>query len=95
MAPDMIMAAWQDTYLAAKYRRVAARRGPMKAIVAVERATLVAIWNILTNGVFYQDLGGDFYTRRNPDKAKKRALHQLEQMGYTVILSSQETAVAG
>jgi transposase len=83
------------TYLAAKYRRVAARRGPMKAIVAVERAMLVAIWNMLTNGVFYEDLGGDFYARRNPDKAKKRALDQLEQMGYTVTLSPRGTAVAG
>lgn len=36
----------RDTYLAAKYRRVAARRGPLRANVAVQRALLVAIWNI-------------------------------------------------
>jgi hypothetical protein len=29
---------------------------------------------MLTNGAFYEDLGGDFYTKRNPGKAKTRAL---------------------
>jgi len=83
------------TYLAAKYRRVASRRGPVKAIVAVERVMLVAIWSMLTNGVFYEDLGGDYYTQRNPSKAKQRALDQLRQMGYDVTLNPTNTAVAG
>jgi len=81
------------TYLAAKYRRVASRRGPVKAIVAVERVMLVAIWNMLTNGVFYEDLGGDYYTQRDPAKAKQRALDQLRQMGYDVTLNLTNTAV--
>jgi len=33
----------RDTYLAAKYRRIAARRGPLRANVAVQRTLLVAI----------------------------------------------------
>ena len=91
----MSAARSKDTYLAAKYRRIASRRGPIKAIVAVEHAMLIAIWNMLTNGVFYEDLGGDFYARRNPDKTKQRALDQLRQMGYTVTLSPLQTAVTG
>ncbi len=69
----------RDTYLAAKYRRIAARRGPVKAIVAVEQTMLIAIWNMLTTGALYDDLGGDFYTRRNPDKDKNRAVDQLRK----------------
>ena len=38
------------TYLAAKYRRIAARRGPKKALVAVEHAILIAIWNMAHTG---------------------------------------------
>ena len=91
----MSAARSKDTYLAAKYRRIASRRGPIKAIVAVEHAMLIAIWNMITNGVFYDDLGGDFYTRRNPDKTTQRALNQLRQMGYTVTLSPVQNAVAG
>ena len=91
----MSAARSKDTYLAAKYRRIASRRGPIKAIVAVEHAMLIAIWNMLTNGVLYDDLGGDFYTRRNPNKTKQRALDQLKQMGYDVTLRPVKTAVAG
>jgi len=77
----------RDTYLAAKHRRIAARRGPVKAIVAVEHAMLIAIWNMLTTGAFYQDPGGDFCSRLNPDKAKHRAIDQLRKMGYDVTLN--------
>jgi transposase len=85
----------RDTYLATRYRRIAGRRGPQKAVVAVEHAMLTAIWHMLTHGVPYTDPGGDFYTRRNPDKARNRAIDQLRQLGYTVTLSPQPSAVTG
>jgi hypothetical protein len=53
----------RDTYLAAKYRRIATRRGPLRANVAVQRALLVAIWNIATTNTPYHDPGGDYFTR--------------------------------
>jgi len=74
------------TYLGAKYRRIAARRGPIKAIVAVQHAILIAIWNMGTTGTLYDDPGPDFYTRLHPDKAKHRAIEQLQRMGYSVTL---------
>ncbi|UDM37044.1 IS110 family transposase (plasmid) [Mycobacterium ulcerans] len=76
----------RDTYLAAKYRRVAARRGPLRANVAVQRALLVAIWNIATTNTGYHDPGGDYFTRLNPQKARHNAVRQLEAMGYHVTL---------
>lgn len=85
----------KNTYLAAKYRRIASRRGPIKAIVAIEHAMLIAIWTMLTHGAFYEDLGGDYYTRRNPDKTKQHALNQLKQMGYTVTLTPPPNTAAG
>jgi len=56
----------KDTYLAARYRRIAARRGPVRAVVAIERTILTAAWNMLTYHAAYTDLGGDYYTRRDP-----------------------------
>jgi transposase len=76
----------KDTYFSAKYRRIAARRGPMKAIVAVEHSILVAAWNMLTNGDLYRDPGADYFTRRIPAKTKARAISQLEALGYRVSL---------
>lgn len=83
----MSAAKSHDTYLSAKYRRIASRRGPIKAIVALEHAMLIAIWNMLTTGTTYYDLGGDYYTRLNPDRARNRALDQLHKMGYEVTLT--------
>ena len=83
----MSAARANGTYYAAKYRRIAARRGPVKAIVAIEHAMLIAIWNMLITGTLYSDPGADFYTRLNPDKAKNRALDQLRKMGYDVTLN--------
>jgi transposase len=80
-------ATQSNTYLAAKYRRIAARRGPMKALVAVEHATLVAIWHMTATGALYDDPGPDFYTRLHPDRAKHRAVEQLRAMGYNVTLN--------
>jgi len=40
----MSAARSHDTYLAATYRRITSRRGPIRAIVAVEHAILIAIW---------------------------------------------------
>ncbi len=58
----------------------------MKAIVAVEHAMLIAIWNMPTNGDFYRDPGADYFTQRQPVKTKARAIAQLQALGYHVDL---------
>lgn len=76
----------KGTYLAARYRRIASRRAPIKAVVAIEHTMLTTIWHMATTGAPYDDPGGDFYTRRHPEKAKRRAIEQLRAMGYQVTL---------
>lgn len=76
----------KNTYFSAKYKRIAARRGPMRAIVAVEHAMVIAAWNLLTNGDFYRDPGADYYTARQPAATKARAVNQLQALGYRVTL---------
>ena len=85
-AAAMSAARTKNTYFSAKYRRIASRRGPLKAIVAIEHAMLVAIWHMLHDGTLYSDPGEDFYTRRNPDRSRLRAVEQLQRMGYKVTL---------
>ncbi len=79
-------------YLHARYRRIASRRGPVKALVAIEHTLLIAIWHMLTRDVEFHDLGGEFYTQRNPDKTKQRALNQLRELGYHVTLEAIDQA---
>ena len=85
-AAAMSVARSKNTYLAAKFRRIASRRGPVKALVALEHAMLVAIWNMCSTGTYYADPGEDFFTRLHPDRARDRALEQLHRMGYAVTL---------
>ena len=66
--------------------QVANRRGPQRANVAIQHSILIAIWHMGTTGELYEDLGGDYYTRLNPERARTRAIRQLEAMGYHVTL---------
>jgi transposase len=43
-AAAMACAQNPHTYLGARYRRIAARRGPQKANVAIQHSMLIAIW---------------------------------------------------
>lgn len=85
-AAAMTCARSTNTYYGARYRRIASRRGPQKANVAIQHSMLIAIWHMGTTGTLYQDPGAEFFTRLHPDRAKNRAIGQLEAMGYTVTL---------
>lgn len=76
-----------DTYLSAQFWRLARRIGKKKAAVAVGHSILVICWHLITNDADYQDLGGDYFTRRNdPDRHRDRLIEQLHHLGYRVTL---------
>jgi transposase len=77
----------KDTYLAAQYRQIAARRGPNKATVAVAHSILFAAWHMLSNGETYNDLGRDYLTRRDTEAETRRLLSRLETLGHSVTIN--------
>jgi transposase len=87
----LVECAWaaarsRDTYLAAQYWRLARRIGKKKAAVAVGHSILVIAWHLLANDCDYADLGGDFFVRRDSDRARQRAVARLQALGYRVAL---------
>jgi transposase len=74
------------TYLAAQFWRLARRIGKKKAAIAVGHSILVICWHLLTNDSDYDDLGGDYFTRRNSDRHRDRLIAQLQGLGYRVTL---------
>jgi transposase len=86
-AAAMACAQNPRTYLRTRYRRIASRRGPQKANVAIQHSMLIAIWHMGTNGCLYDDPGADYFNQLHPERAKKRAIYQLEAMGYHVTLT--------
>jgi transposase len=76
----------KKSYYRALYHRLTARRGPKKAIVAVQHALLVALWHMLKHRVPHQDLGADYFDRRNTARIRRHHVRRLEKLGYQVLL---------
>lgn len=68
------------------------RCGKMKAIVATEHSIFTAVWQMLAEGECYHDPGSDFFTRKDPTRARNNAVRRLRNLGYDVTLSTQEAA---
>jgi len=82
-------AARTDTFFGGRYRRLVRRRGRQRALVAVARSILVAVWHLLDDpSVRFVDLGPDFYERRiNKDRRTHDLIRQLQALGHQVSLS--------
>jgi len=77
----------RNTYLSAQYWRLARRIGKKKAAVAVGHSILVICWHLLSNNADYDDLGGDYFARRdNTERHQDRLVQQLQDLGYQVTL---------
>ena len=77
----------RNTYVGAQYRRLAARRGPQRATIAVAHTMVVAAWHMLATGETYRELGADYFARRDdPQRRARHLARQLEQLGYQVAL---------
>jgi transposase len=78
-----------DTFLGERYRRIVKRRGKLKAIVAVARSILVAVWHLLADPTTrFHDLGSDYHTNRiDKEKRARNHIRQLEALGFAVTLA--------
>ncbi len=104
--PMLVQAAWAaiktQGRLQARYHKLVRRFGGPKNPVAVKKAitaiahTLLKIaYQVLRSGQPYQDLGADFYTRReSPEQRRAYLLRQLEKLspGCTITITPAEAA---
>jgi hypothetical protein len=54
---------------------------------------ICAIWHMLSTGETYRDLGGDYFTNRDPERQTRRLVAQLQRLGHHVTLT-EEAATA-
>jgi len=94
LSETLVQAAWaatrqKDSWLRARYYRLAKRVGRKRAIVAVAHSMIIAIWWMLHDDCDYQDLGGDFYDRfNNAETETRRLVRRLEHLGHHVSLDA-------
>ncbi len=79
-------------YPSIQYRRLIVRGGAKKALVAVGHTLLITVYYLLTRQEDYHDLSPLQLDEELRARAKKRAMQQLEAMGFDVTLSPKPVA---
>jgi transposase len=88
----LVQAAWaaarsKDTWMAARFWRLARKIGKKKAAIAVAHSIVIALWHMHTNQCDYVDLGTDWWDKRvNPRNETERLKRRLEALGHRVTL---------
>jgi transposase len=79
------------TYMQAHFRRLCSRRGAKKAVMAVAHSQFIrCVLLSASPGECYQDLGGDYFDRRNEQHVTQRLVNRLQALGYRVTLQPLE-----
>jgi transposase len=78
----------KGTYLAAQFRRIAARRGKGRAVIAVGHSVLVAISYMLTRREPSHELGAQYFDEHERDHVARRLVRRLERLGFAVTLEA-------
>jgi transposase len=80
------------TYLAARFRRLLVRRGKKKAAVAVGHTILTIAYALLLHGDTYHELTPTYLDDRQRARVQRRAIDQLQALGYEVSLIPRPSA---
>jgi len=88
----LLQGAWaaikdKGSYFRAQYQRIAARRGPKKAALAVAHSILVIGYTMLKTNTHFQDLRADYFFRLNEAELKRYYVRQLARTGLQVTLT--------
>jgi len=84
----------KGSYLAAQYRRLAARRGKKRATVAVAHSILVIAYHVLSRREPYRELGDNYFDERKRQSVANRLMRRLEKLGYQVSLEMQPLSIS-
>ena len=76
----------KNTYLAAHYKRMAARRGKKRALMAVGHTVLTIVYTMLPRQQPSQALGAAYFDQRERQRVERRLVQRLERLGYQVAL---------
>lgn len=79
----------RGSYFSTLYKRISARRGAVRAHIAVAHSMITSIYHMLLRNQPYQDLGDNHFDEINHQKVVKRSLRRLEKLGYKVILTER------
>jgi transposase len=74
----------KDTYLKAKFKRLAYRRGAKKAIIAIGHSIIKMVYHIIKERVCYLEPENQQLNEQQKQKMVKKHLKALERLGYKI-----------
>jgi len=90
----LVQAAWaavrkKGSYLREMYYRLAQRRGPNKAIIAVARTLLQIAYHLIIRKEVYKELGSKFFDERDRERTQQRLVKRLQSLGFVVTIQDE------
>jgi transposase len=85
----------KGSYYRDKYHRLKARRGRLRAAVAIAHKILVAAYHMLAGGVPFRELGEAFLDQQARQRTVRQLLRRLDHLGYDVMLRPKAAEAAG
>jgi transposase len=82
----------KGSYFRDKYHRLKARRGAMRAALAIAHKILVAAYHMLSRGVGYRELGEAYLDQLDQTRTAANLKRRLERLGYVVSIQPKEEA---
>jgi transposase len=76
----------KGSYYRDKYNRLRARRGPVRALMAVAHKLLIAAYHMLATGETFRDLGESYLDQVTRKRSTARLVQRLSNLGYDVTL---------
>ena len=80
----------KGSYLKDKYHRLKARRGALRAALAIAHKILVSAYHMLAKGVGYRDLGEAYLDQLHQSRTAANLKRRLERLGYIVTFQPRE-----
>jgi transposase len=86
----------KTSYLHAQFKRLCQRHGPKKAFCAVAASILTAIYHMLRDGTFYQDLGADYFHKGTAYAQARKLAQRIAKLGFdcSITPKAEEEAVS-
>ena len=85
----LCQAAWaashkKDGYLLSQFKRIGARRGIKRALIAVAHSILTIVYHMLKTNKTYADLGGTYFDQLHKERLQNHLIRRLQSLGLTV-----------
>jgi transposase len=76
----------RGSFFKAKYHKLKSRRGGGRAALAIAHKLLVCVYHMLAAGSPYRELGEDYFDKRDTQRAARRYVRRLRDLGFEVLL---------